>query len=342
MSQRAEASRVPYMFFFSENSLLQLPGRSLLVTGIAGCVGGRVAALAQKRGMIVRGLQRSPDKASRVAKQLGVEVITGDISDPKAATEARRGMDFVVHTAALVTDRGPLKEFRRINVIGSATMAEAARDAGVTTFVQISSVLVYGIQYPDDVAEDGPFYSGKSHYCLTKLESERAVLKLHDPTNMRVVAIRAGDVYGPESQPWVVRPLELMRTGEFKLLNGGRGICNHIYVDNLVDGIFLAIERDAAGDAINLTDGQRTTWKEYYTRLARIGGLSDHFISLPAWLTKLTVSIIPGYQSTREAIDFSTRKNAYSVRKAADVLGFFPRVSLDEGMERTRAWLQKQ
>ena len=321
---------------------MPLAGRSLLVTGIAGCVGGRVAALAQEQGMVVRGLQRSHDKAKRVAKNLGIEVLTGDISDPKAAADACRGVDFVVHSAALVTDRGSLEEFRRINVVGSTTMAEAARDAGVNTFVQISSVLVYGIQYPENVTEAGPFYAGKSPYCLTKLESEQAVLKLHDPARMRVVAIRAGDVYGPESQPWVVRPLELMRTGEFKLLNGGRGICNHIFVDNLVDGIFLAIERDEAGDAINLTDGQRTTWKEYYSRLARIGGLSDRFISLPAWLTKLTVSLLPGYQTTREVIDFSTRRNAYSVRKATEVLGFRPRVSLDEGMERTRQWLQQQ
>ena len=319
---------------------MSLSGKTILVTGIAGCVGTRVTAMALERQFKVRGLQRSADKAKRVSKQFGIEVITGDVTDPAACKEACRDVDIVIHTAALVKECGELDEFRRVNVGGSVTIANAAKAAGVKVFVQISSVMVYGFDYPEQVTEDGPFYSGNNPYCLTKWESEQAVLKLNQPPNFRVIALRSGDIYGPGSDPWVVRPLHMMRTNQFFFLNGGRGVMNHVYIDNLVDAIFLAIESNISGEAFNITDGVRTSWKEYYTRLAQAADLPEPRRRIPAWLAKFLLKFMPN-ESTPEAIDATTRRAQYSNRKATETLGFRPRIDLDEGLKRTRQWLQQ-
>jgi nucleoside-diphosphate-sugar epimerase len=131
-----------------------------------------------------------------------------------------------------------------------------------------------------------------------------------------------------------------MQQKAFVLVDGGRGIMNHLYIDNLVDGLFLALEQNAYGEAFNLTDGYETSWKEFYLRLAEIGGLPKP-ISMPAFLVRKAAQLKQKeVDISPAAIDFVTRPHAYSIEKAQQVLNFVPRVGLDEGMARTAAWLK--
>jgi nucleoside-diphosphate-sugar epimerase len=317
---------------------MNLSHKTLMITGIGGAIGERLAEIAVQKGLKVRGLQRSI--LSPKLADLGIEMTQGSITDPDLVTRACAGVDIVIHTAAIVKADGDLDEFRRVNVGGSVNLAQAAQAAGVKIFVQISSVLVYGFQYPNGITEVGPFYAGDNPYCLTKLESEQQVLALNAP-DFGVIVIRPGDVYGPRSIPWVVQPLKLMRQRKFFLLNNGRGVINHVYVDNLVEAIFLAIEKQAYGEAFNITDGCETSWKEYYTRLAQLGNLPKPLPARAA-LAKLLAKILPKrWISVSPAeIDATTRLHTYSIAKAQRVLGYNPSISLDEGMARIHAWLK--
>ena len=109
-------------------------------------------------------------------------------------------------------------------------VTRAAREAGVRRFVHISSVMVYGFRYPPDVTEDGLLAGEGNPYCETKIESERVARSFQEPGTLDVVALRLGDVYGPGSVPWVVRPLELMRRRLFILPSGGRGVLNPVHM----------------------------------------------------------------------------------------------------------------
>lgn len=318
---------------------MNLEGKTLLITGIGGFIGLRAAELAIARGMRVKGLQRSIEKAT-LAEQLGAEVVIGDIRDPIAAEKACQGVDIVLHTAAAVGVGIPVEKMRAINVEGTLAIAKAAKKAGAASFVHLSSVMVYGFNYPNQVTETGPFYTGNNPYCKTKLESEQAILPLNHPPEFGVVIIRPGDVYGPRSTAWVVHPLELMQKQKFALINGGRGTMNHVYVDNLIDAIFLAIEKEVYGEAFNITDGCTTTWKEYYTRLAEIGGFPKP-TSLPLFMVKAAARLKQNDPDlSLEAIEFLTRFHPYSIEKARSVLGFEPRINLDEGMRCTAEWLE--
>ncbi|MBW4552039.1 MAG: NAD(P)-dependent oxidoreductase [Aphanocapsa sp. GSE-SYN-MK-11-07L] len=320
---------------------MDLQSKTLLITGIGDFIGRRAAEMALERGMKVLGLEFSPEKA-QLAEELGATVHIGSTNDELTLVEACQGADIVFHTVSKNDASGAIDSFRAINVEGTIKTATAAKQAGAKVFIHLSSVLVYGFHFPNCVTEDQPLVNQKNPFCQTKIESEQEVLKLNHADKFGIIVIRAGDVYGPGGSVWVMQPLSMMQKKKFVLVNGGRGICNHIYIDNLIDGVFLAVEKEAYGEAFNLTDGGQTTWREYYECLAEIGGYPKPVISVPALAAKTALrqmgkkaDLLP------ESIDFVTRSHAYSIEKATRLLGYQPRIDLAKGMERTADWLSK-
>jgi nucleoside-diphosphate-sugar epimerase len=317
---------------------MNLSSKKLLITGIGNFVGQRAKEMALQRGMQVVGLE----KESSIARQLeseGVEVIVGSVTDPTALKKACKDADVVFHTESVLEASGDIEYFRTVNVGGTINAVMAAKQANVKTFVHLSSVMVYGFKYPDQITEEGSLQGEDNPFCQTKIESELAVLKYNDPPNLGVIVIRAGDIYGPKADAWVIRPLTMMQEQSFVLIDGGRGTINHLYIDNLVDGVFLSLEKEAYGEIFNLTDGVKTSWKNYYLRLAEISGMPIP-ISVPSFLAKIATRIKKESNISTEAINFVTRQNTYSTEKAQRILDFTPLVGLDEGMQRTAIWLK--
>jgi nucleoside-diphosphate-sugar epimerase len=324
---------------------MNLANKTVAITGVGGFIGLRLAERCLQRGMKVRGLEVSALASAR-ARAAGVDVRSGSVEDEAAMATLFAGVDIVVHTAATVAAGGDLEAFRKVNVEGTRATLSAARRAGVARFVHLSSVMVYGFRYPCLVDEDGPMRGEGSPYCTTKIESERVALGSDEPGRMRVTALRPGDVYGPGCRPWVVLPLEYMRAGQFVLPARGRGILNHLHVDNLVDAIFLCLERDVGGEAFNVTDGEATTCADFYARLARLIGQKPP-LSAPTWLLFPFLGAIDTAHRVAfrerlelwDSVRYLARPYPYSTEKARRVLGYRPRVTLDEGMRELEEWL---
>jgi len=305
----------------------------LAITGASGFIGRRVAARGLSRGWDVVGLDLDPARDG---------VRRGDVTDADDARRLCEGADVVVHTAAVVREDGDPRVFERVNVGGTANLADAARAAGVAQLVHLSSVMVYGFDFPDGVSEEGPYPGLETNpYVVTKLRSEGAALRAHP--DVRVTVIRPGDVYGRGSVPWVDRPLELMRQGLFALPDGGRGILNHLHVDNLVDAVFAAIDREVAGFPINVTDGVRTTCAAYFGALAGTFDLPPPR-TFPGWALRGAFSALEkGFDlvgaeppARPAALAYLLRPGVYSIDRARRTLDYAPRVSLDDGLASLR------
>lgn len=326
---------------------MNLQNKTILITGIDEFIGLRAAELALAQGMKVRGLQ-SANVQDKKLQNLGVEIIVGSITDYAIAQKACQGVDIVLHTAQLAQEAGAINDFRQINVDGAVNIAKAAKVAGVKTFVHLSSVLVYGFDYPANVTESEPLSTQNNPYCQTKIEAETALLQLNNPPDFGVVILRAGDIYGPGSIPWIVRPVHFMRQKLFACANDSPGIINHVYVDNLIDAMFLAIEKETYGEIFNITDGKETFGKDYFNRLAEISG-SPAPLSLGKDEIKLFLKLrVQGQKLFRqkadilpESIDFMTRSHVYSIAKSQALLNYAPKVNLEEGLRRTQEWLEK-
>lgn len=318
---------------------MQLNQKTLVITDIGSYLGLRATERAIAQGIAVRGLASTITEA-RQAEARGARVRVGSLADTCLVRQVCAGADLVWHLCSSSDVNASEDQLYQVNVANTLNVARQAQQTGVQAFLHLSTVIVYGPHYPDQVTEAQPV---KPVHALSqaRLAGEQQLLKQFATIpDFGVTVIRAGDVYGPEASSWVVRPLELMQKGRFFLIDGGQGIMNHVYIDNLIDSFFLAMEQKAYGEIFNITDGARTTWKEFYNRLADLAGQP-----CPSALSSLAAKAAVRIQGkaigvTPEVIDLFSRKHTYSITKAHDVLGYVPQISLSQGMAHISDWLK--
>lgn len=326
---------------------MELKGKNLLITGIGGSTGLRIAELALAKGMNVSGIELAEKEASK-AEQAGFTVHRGDFTSEEVLKSALKGIHIVIHTAALFREGGNPEDFKRINSEGPLLVAKAAEHAGVSVFVQLSSALVYGFDFKDGIDEDAVLNPVGNLYCDSRIEAERSLKEYALRSRLKLIVIRPGDIFGPRSISFVERPISLMLEGKALLPNGGNGKLNPIYVDNLAHGIFLAIKKEKYGETLNLTDGTTITCFEYFSRLKAMIPESKEsgIIIIPSYIPAILLEwgiqihndILSLFNQTPflypDAIDFMMRPNRYSNEKAVKELGYEPLVDFEEGMKR--------
>jgi nucleoside-diphosphate-sugar epimerase len=264
----------------------------------------------------------------------GAQFRRADVSERGAVRGALAGADLVVHTAALVREFGPMWDYVRVNVGGTENVCVAALDAGVERVVHVSSVAAWGYDFKTDITEDEPLATHSSNpYIATKAASELVARKYG------ATIVKPGDVYGPESGPWAVRPFDLIRKGRVVLPMRGRGIVTLVYVDDLVDCIYRALTvPEADGQAFTAWDGRPVTTAEFFGHYSRMLGRRP-VPTAPAWVLRPLIRLTPGLHP--DSLIFMQRRAVYPNERARTVLGWEPQVTLEEGMRRTESWLRE-
>ena len=200
--------------------------------------------------------------------------------------------------------------------------------------VHLSSVAAWGYDFKTDITEDEPLATHSSHpYIATKAAGE-LVARKHGAT-----VVKPGDVYGPESQPWSVIPFELIKGGRAALPMKGRGIITLVYIDDLVDCIYRALTHpEGEGGVFTAWDGRPVTAKEFFDNYARMLGKTG-VRTAPAAVLRPLMRLAPGVDP--DDLIFLMRRAVYPNTRAREVLGWSPRVRLEEGMARTEKWLRE-
>ena len=282
----------------------------------------------------------------RAEPSLGV--VAGDIGEPGDWQQQMRGCDLVINTAAYVGFGGELDEVWRVNVLGTARMINAASAAGAERFVQFSSVTTFGFEYPDGVDESYPVRLTGNPYPDSKIASEQVTLQAHVSGAIKATIVRPGDVYGPRSRGWTVLPVRMIKSGQMILPEGGHGQIGPVYVDNLVDGVALAAASDeAVGEIFTIADGITVEVGEFFGYFAKMLGKSRPR-TVPTTVAR-TIAAAGGRiekamgrdtEMSAGSIDYLAKRGGYSIEKARRVLGYEPKVSLEEGMRRCEEWLR--
>jgi nucleoside-diphosphate-sugar epimerase len=317
-------------------------GSRVFITGALGFIGGALAQRLRAEGVEVRGMDVRADRLRGV--------VAGDISQAGEWQEAARGCETVIHTAAIVSLRSGLEAFYRVNVLGTRNALDAALQGGASRFVQLSSVTVFGNDFPDGVSEEHPVRLLSVPYVDTKIAGEQVVLQEHAAGRLAVTVIRPGDVYGPGSRPWIVMPLAELRRGRLLLPARGRGVHSPIYIEDLVEGIVAALQTQAAeGEVITLSGGRGVSTGEYFGRIGamigrpRVRSAPDRAL-LAITAAQAAVDRLRGTpgEVNPNAVRYLTRRGTYSIAKARALLDFEPRVSLEQGMRASEEWLREQ
>jgi nucleoside-diphosphate-sugar epimerase len=320
---------------------MELKNKTLLITGIGDFVGLRTAEMALDRGIKVRGLEPDPKKA-KAAEALDVPVTIGSTTDLETAKQACCGADLILHTESIIDPGEAIDRLRQVNVGGTSNIVKAAKEARVKTFLLLSSVVVYGFKCSKLVTEESPVRAKKNPFGQTLIEAELEALKYNEPPSFGVTVIRAGDIYGPGAETWILQPLQLMQKNFFALANADRSKIDRVYIDNLIDGLFLAAEKKSYGQIFNITDGSETSNRQFYSLLAELAGEPEP-VSAPVFAIKAAAKTAGKKMGiSPEAIDFMNRSHTCSIEKASRLLGYQPRIDLEEGMTKTANWLREQ
>ncbi len=324
-----------------------------LVTGGGGFLGGAIVRRLVAGGDAVVALQR---RRTPELEALGVECCRGDIADPGVVDRAVEGCDRVFHVAAKVEMWGPREPFVRANIVGSSNIIDAVRRHGVGRLVFTSSPSVVhggaGIEGADESLPYPDRYA--AHYPETKAESERMVLFANGP-ELSTVALRPHLIWGPGDTNLVPRIVERARSGRLRLVGDGSNLVDTVYIDNAVDAHLSAAERlepgaACAGRAYFITNDDPRPIREIINGFVTAAGLPpvERSVRVGAavaagHLFETLHRFFPSPSGPRMT-PFLARNLAtahwYDISAAKRDLGYTPRVGIDEGMNRLRAWLR--
>ena len=233
----------------------------ILVTGATGFIGSRLCELLSLEYKLpYRALVRDFSRAARIAR-LDTELFAGDMTDAGSLARAVEGCDAVLNLAH-GDDQSAEKQ--------TTQLVDACTRAGVRRFIHVSSMAVHGPSpAPAVLTENNASIKrwGEA-YSDAKAAAEAVVAAAGKRGALETVIIRPTIVYGPYS--FFVTPIvQDARAGKISLVDGGRGICNAVYVDDVCEAIMAAIDRDdSAGAAFLINGDDRLTWGDFITTFA--------------------------------------------------------------------------
>lgn len=321
----------------------------VLITGGTGFIGSCLARRLLARGDRVRllSLINTPTEAENAADltSRGAELIQGSVSDRALHGRALEGVHTVHHVAAAMREADISDErFWDINLAATQDLVLSSRAFGVRRFVYCSTMGVTGDVRGRVVDESAP-YRPKDIYTRTKAAAEEWVLREAANSEMALTAVRPADVYGPGDRR-LLKLFRMIRRGTFFYLGSGTGYRHMIFIDDLVDGMIAAQERDTAvGEVFLLAGPAPVRLRDLVTMIAEELQVKPPRLKLPyrpVWLVSAVVEAIcrpfgiqPPIYPRR--VDFYAHDYQFDTTKARTRLDFLPKVDVLEGVRNTIA-----
>ncbi|RMD87964.1 MAG: NAD-dependent epimerase/dehydratase family protein [Candidatus Dadabacteria bacterium] len=317
----------------------------ILVTGATGFVGTRLCKELVEHGYSVRGMHRASSNIEPI-KDMGVELVEGDVTEKESLLAAMDGVDTVYHIAALFREaKHPDEVYWKVNRDGVVNVLEAAYTVGVDRVVHCSTVGVHS-HIPNPPADESEAYRPGDIYQLTKCEGEKEARRWFESGKLKGVIIRPAMIWGPGDK----RTLKLFRgiaRRRLPIIGTGKTLLHWVLVDDLAAAFRLAGEREEAVGNIYIIAGERPVELEYlFFQIAKELGVQTFPFRIPAKPIQLLGSMVeavcvpfgiepPIY---RRRVDFFTKTRAFDYSRAKRDLGYLPSHTFEEEVGIIAKW----
>jgi uncharacterized protein YbjT (DUF2867 family) len=289
----------------------------ILVTGGTGFVGSHLIRRLRKDDIPVRALARDPDRAAWL-RDLGVDVVKGDISDKASLEKAAEGTERVVHLVGIIQQTAR-STFPSVHVDGTRNMLEAARKAGVRHFIHQSAL--------------GTRPGARSAYHKTKWEAEELVRASGIPFTI----FRPSLIYGPGDQ-FTIRLSEMIRLSPvLPVIGSGKSRVQPIFVGDVVACIVQAATSDCCfNEMYELGGPEQMTYEEVTAAIAAAMGVRRPTLHMPLLfmrtMARLLETVLPKPPVTTDQLIMLQEDNVCGMRDIRDAFGVEP-VAFREGLK---------
>ena len=303
-----------------------------LITGGAGFIGSHIASALVESGAKVRIIDNLSTGYEKNVEAVGsdVDFVKADVADEQALNKVLRGVELIFHEAAIPSvPRSVDKptETHKASVDATFKLLLAARDHKVRRVIYAASSSAYGDQ-PELPKQEDMRPAPLSPYAVAKLVGEYYCQVFSRVYGLETVSLRYFNVFGPRQDPTsqysgvISRFMSaLINGGEPVIYGDGEQSRDFTYISNVVDANLRAAEsRDAVGQVINIANGHRTTLNELLEAMKTVTGKSQ---------------VTARYEPPRAG---DVRDSLADLTRARALLGYEPRVNLEEGLRLTFDW----
>lgn len=325
----------------------------VLVTGTTGFIGKHLSRKLAERGYTVHAIYRSDKKISGM-QHPNIIFFRGDITDTESLSAAMKGCEYVFHLAAYAKVWARNKNtFEEINYQGTINVLNTAIKENVKKVVITSTAGVFGPSENESPVDE---ITVRSIPCFTEYERTKeltdTLIRVKYSSLINVCTVCPTRVFGPgelSAANSVTRMIHLYISGKFHWLPGnGRAIGNYVYVDDVAEGILLALEKGRSGECYIL-GGENVSFTGFFEEISRLTGSSYRLFSVPVFLLIFISRIMKLLADIFHLPPLITpgwvRKYSYnwivSSQKARNELEYQP-VSFKEGLQATLMWIKNK
>ena len=310
----------------------------VLVTGAAGFIGSHLAERLARRGDTVVGIDNFNDyydparkrRNAEAVRQAGVTVIEADIRDREKmmALFEHHHFDAVAHIAAMAGVRNSVANpalYMDVNLNGTQVLMDSSREFGVHNFVLASTSSTYGDTPNIPFQETDPCLQPPQPYAAAKRAAELLGFTYHKLYGLNFSATRFFTVYGPRGRPDMMPGLlaESLYYGKTIPLYEGDMRRDWTFVEDIVSGVVLALDKPLGYEIFNIGRGEPQPLADFIGAIEAVSGRRAKLEPQP----KLAADVYVTYAD---------------IGKARKLLGFEPKVSIREGIERFWRWYEDE
>lgn len=325
----------------------------IFLTGATGYIGTNLIPRLLKNQHEITCLLRSPNQYSNRYPWNRCAIIPGDITETAGISDAIGNNDTVIHLAVAtpVTNTADDESiYTRVNVMGTQNLLEACRHANPGRIICFSSTAAIGRPKTDLIDEETPL-EPVNLYGVSKREADRVVSRFYKMHKLPVMTICFPHVYGPGEVHELYKVIKMIKKGILPQVGFQPNHLPLVYVDDAIDAILLALDNGNFGEKYIIADddphdirvirrlvlerlGIRRRWYPFVPE--KMGVFGAYLLEILFGMAGMSPPV------KVENIRSIVAGRRLSIRKAQEELGFYPKVGIQEGINRTLEWYQKE